>query len=209
VLARGSDGGMAAPGAQLPGSDEPQTDGRCPPGPPGPLRIGHAPPRIVALRAAAAGGLFVLLRRDEGCGILLDEVGIDGDGNAGAPRRLNTVPLSRDDDGVTLLDRDSPRRSILVTKTTTGRVAVAGTPTACSSARRSPPRCRAARASAPSASCATVPSPSPSAARARPADGSATCSCAAPAVHGRDPCALRRAATPSRCSSTRAGERSR
>lgn len=128
VLARGSDGGMAAPGAQLPGSDEPQTDGRCPPGPPGPLRIGHAPPRIVALRAAAAGGLFVLLRRDEGCGILLDEVGIDGDGNAGAPRRLNTVPLSRDDDGVTLLDRDSPRRSILVTKTTTGRVAVAGTP---------------------------------------------------------------------------------
>jgi hypothetical protein len=29
---------------------------------------------------------------------------------------------------VTVLDRDSPRRSFLVTKTTTGRVAVAGTP---------------------------------------------------------------------------------
>jgi hypothetical protein len=71
VLAMGSFTGLGA-GVVLPGTGEPQTDGRCPPGPPGPSRVGHVQPDLAAVRPGPAGGLLALLSRDEGCGILLD-----------------------------------------------------------------------------------------------------------------------------------------
>lgn len=126
VVARGSFAGLGA-GVALPGTGEPQTDGRCPPGPPGATRVGHAPPELVALRQGPAGGLLALLSRDEGCGILLDEIPIALDGTPGAPRRLTATPLARsagDHTGFTVLDADGPRPA-LVTETAAGKVGVA------------------------------------------------------------------------------------
>jgi hypothetical protein len=128
VLARGSFTGLRA-GSALPGTGLPQTDGRCPPGPPGPGTTGHAPPELAALRPGAAGGLLALLRRDEGCRVLLDELALAADGAAGAPRRLTPSPLGRRDrDGerFTILDAGGPRPA-LVTVERNGRVAVART----------------------------------------------------------------------------------
>jgi hypothetical protein len=91
VLARGSFAGLGA-GVVLPGTGVTQTDGRCPSGPPGPSRVGHAQPDLAAVRPGPAGGLLALLSRDEGCGILLDELAIAADGTPGAPRRLTASP---------------------------------------------------------------------------------------------------------------------
>jgi hypothetical protein len=133
VLARGSFAGLGA-GVVLPGTGEPQTDGRCPPGPPGASRIGHAQPQVAAVRSGATGGLLAMLSRDEGCGILLDELPIAADGTPGAARRLTPSPLARrdrDGDRFALLDSDGPR-PVLVTESVAGKVAVArarcGTP---------------------------------------------------------------------------------
>jgi hypothetical protein len=123
VLAMGSFAGLGA-GVVLPGTGEPQTDGRCPPGA---LAIGHAPPMVAAVRRGPAGGVLALLSRDEGCGILLDELAIAADGTPGAPRRLTPSPLKRasgDRSGFAVLDPDGPRPA-LVTQTGLGTVAVA------------------------------------------------------------------------------------
>jgi hypothetical protein len=133
VLARGSFSGLA-PGVVLPGTGDAHTDGRCPPSPsPG----GFTTARIVAVRPGAAGGVLVLLGRNEGCGILLDELALAADGTPGAPRRLTATAFSTDVDDVAMLDAEGPR-PMLVAKTTSGRAMVAravrgqplGTPTA-------------------------------------------------------------------------------
>jgi hypothetical protein len=126
VLAKGSFAGLGA-GVVLPGTGEPQTDGHCPPGPPGPSRVGHAQPDLAAVRPGPAGGLLALLSRDEGCGILLDELAIAADGTPGAPRRLTASPLARRDrdaDRFALLDPDGPS-PVLVTESVAGKIAVA------------------------------------------------------------------------------------
>jgi hypothetical protein len=128
VLARGSFAGLGV-GVALPGTGEPRTDGRCPPGPPGPVTIGHASPALAVVRAGPAGGLLALLSRDEGCGVLLDELAIAADGTPVALRRLTRTPLGRRDsegDRFTVLDGDGPRPA-LITVDRSGDVAVART----------------------------------------------------------------------------------
>jgi hypothetical protein len=67
--------------------------------------------------APAPGGVaLALVSRDEGCGVLLDELPIAADGTPGSPRRLTAAPLGRrdsDGDRFTVLDADGPRPALV------------------------------------------------------------------------------------------------